>query len=377
MHHWRGIIVSLPNWSKSWSKTWPIAVNSTNSYYKPEDDGRLDVLVQSTVDFDLDAYNTPVSDLLVVFLEASLSVKNSAQPFRAGSNLRRARDAIDCSKGQALLIARHRLIEWLPHFLTVSEKWTKKQLVAPLREAEPGQHALWRALSRGRLSTDVLQVIGRDVVTQANNRDLDTTTRSGLVFRVVAEGLNSLWESRPSAIPDSEVHQMLRLIDEEARTRAAETIVQFMLKVGGEAESSKAETFRCVALPFLNDVWPQDQTLVTPDVSRALAELPVRAGSAFAEAVTAIQHLLVPFACYSIMDYGFYIGQSSGGIDLELIGDSAKASALLELLDRTISNHEAAIFPEELSEALAQIRNIDHSLARLPKYLRLEAISRR
>ena len=377
MHHWRGVIVSLPNWSKSWSKTWPVAVDSTNSYYKPEDVGRLDALVQSTVDSDLDAYSTPVADLLGVFLEANLSATSSAQPFRAGSNLRRARDAIDASKGQALLIARHRLIEWLPHFLTVCEKWAKQKLVAPLREAKPGQLTLWRALSRERLSTDVLQVIGRDVVTQANNRDLDTTTRSGLVFSVVVEALDSLCESRVPAIPDSEVHQMLRLIDGETRAHAAETIVQFMVEVGGETESSKAEFFRSVALPFLNEVWPQDQTLATPDVSRALAELPVRAGNAFEEAVTAIQHLLVPFACYSIMDYGFDIGQSGGGVNLELIGDSAKASALLELLDRTISTHETAIFPEELSDALAQIRNVDSKLAKLPKYLRLEAISRR
>ena len=97
----------------------------------------------------------------------------------------------------------------------------------------------------------------------------------------------------------------------------------------------------------------------------------------FAEALTTIRHLLVPFDCYSIMEYGFGRGEPSRAPTLEAINSESKAEALLNLLDRTVPVHEAATVPMELSEALAQIRAVKPALAESPQFRRLEGASRR
>ena len=377
MSAWRDVMGGLRNWSRTWLQVWPVAVDSTNSHYSPEDVGNLSVLVRGSDDEDLDAYNTPAADLIGAFLRACGSATNASRPFRSGTNLRRARDAIQSSEGQSLLIARHRLIEWLPYFLQADKRWAKNHLIAPLRADEPGQAALWRAVSRRRLTPRVLGVIGDDVAAHATNADLDARTRNGLVFSVVAESLNALREPRAPAIPYTEVQQMLRLVDDDARAHAAETVVRFVVEVSGKPGTSGAQAFMSGAASFLADVWPQDRNLVTPGVSRAFAELPLRAGDSFAEAVTAIRHLLVPFDCYSIMEYGFGRDGPSGALTLEAINTGAKAEALLDLLSGTVPIHESATVPLELSEALAQIRAVKPAMGELPRFRRLEAVSRR
>jgi len=374
---WRYIMVGLRSWSRPWLRVWPVAVDSTNSHYGPEDIGNLSVLVRGSEDEDLDAYNTPAADLVGVFLQACGRATNASRPFRSGTNLRRARDAIQSCDGQSLLIARHRLIEQLPYFLQADERWAKRHLIAPLRVDEPGQAALWRAVSRRPLRSRVLEVIGHEIVTQVTNANLGTRIRNGLVFSVVAECLNALRVARRPAIPYTEVQQMLRLVDDDVRAHAAETVVRFVVEASGDSASSSADAFTSAAIPFLDKVWPQDRNLATPGVSRAFAEVPLRAGDLFVEAVTAIRHLLVPFDCYSIMEYGFGRDDTSGALTLEAINTEGKAEALLDLLIRTVPTHESATVPLELSEALARIRAVKPAMAELPEFRRLEALSRR
>lgn len=377
MSAWRGVIVTIRHWSRPWLRVWPFAVESTNSHYGPEDVGRLSVLVQGSEDEDLDTYNTPVADLIGVFLQACSGIGEATIPFKRGTHLRRARDAIESCEGQSLLIARHRLIEWLPYYLQADEPWAMEHLVVPLRAEGPGQLALWRAASRRPLRTGTLKEIGRDVAAQATNPELGSRTRSGLVFSLVAESLNALRAGRVPAVAGAKVQQVLRSVDDEVRAHAAETVVRFVVEAGLDAEGSAAEAFESAAGPFLERVWPQDQNLVTPGVSRALVELPLRAAEAFAQAVAAIRHLLVPLDCYSIMEYGFGRGRPSAAPTLEAIDDEAKARALLELLDRTVPVQEGAVVPRELSDALAQIRTVKPALAALPAFRRLEGASRR
>ena len=377
MSTWRDIMVELRDWSRPWLRVWPVAVDSTNSHYGPDDVGNLSVLVRGSEDEDLDAYNTPAADLIGAFLQAFGSATNASPPFRSGTDLRRVRDAIQSTDGQSLRIARHRLIEWLPHFLQADEGWAMSHLIEPLRADGPGQAALWRAVSRRLLRSHVLGVIGHDIVTQAINASLGTRTRNGLVFSVVAESLNALRADRAPAIPYTEVQQMLRLVDDEARAHAAETVIRFVVEANSDTGSSGAQAFTSAAAPFLEDVWPQDRNLATPGVSRALAELPLRAGDSFAEALAAIRHLLVPFDCHSIMEYGFDRGGQSNALALDAIDSESKADALLDLLGLTVPVHQAATVPWELSEALAQIRAVKPVLAETPVFRRLEAASRR
>ena len=99
MRTWRDTVVTIPGWTRAWLGVWPSAVESTNSHYGPEDAGNLSVLVRGSDDEDLDAYNTPVADLVGVFLQACRSAGQAANPFRSGTGLRRVRDAIESCEG--------------------------------------------------------------------------------------------------------------------------------------------------------------------------------------------------------------------------------------------------------------------------------------
>ena len=67
-----------------------------------------------------------------------------------------------------------------------------------------------------------------------------------------------------------------------------------------------ARIFRAAAKPFLQHVWPKERSLATPGIAKAFADLPATSGSAFAEAVDAIERFLVPFDCWSPLDYRLY-----------------------------------------------------------------------
>ena len=377
MRTWLDTVVTIPGWTRAWLGVWPSAVESTNSHYDPEDAGNLSVLVRGSDYEDLDAYNTPVADLVGVFLQACRSAGQAANPFRSGTGLRRVRDAIESCEGQSLLIARHRLIEsLLPFFLQTSKRWAIRHLVTPLRAGGPDQLALWRAASRRPLRTGTLEVVGHDVAVQARNPELGSRAQRGLVVSLLAELLNAALAGRTPAVAGADVQQVLRTVDDEVRSHAARMVVRFVAEAGRDPDVSGAEAFNCAAGPFLRQVWPQDQHLRTAGVSNALVGLPLRAGESFVQAVDSIRQLLVPFDCYSIMEYGFGRGEP-GRPTLEAVDDEAKALAMLKMVDLTVPVQEGAVVPHELSDALVQIRSVKSGLAALPAFRRLEAASRR
>jgi hypothetical protein len=181
---------------------------------------------------------------------------------------------------------------------------------------------------------------------------------------------------------------MLRTLDDEVRASAANAIPQFVRELSmqapdGQPEGKKqqnaasaATLFRSAAMPFLRDVWPQERSLATPGVSGALADLPATSGDAFAEAVDAIARFLVPFECWSMIDYGLY-GQEGEAKKLAVINDEPKAKALLRLLDLTVGTSEGAVIPHDLTDALDQIRSVAPSLAEAPAFRRLSTAARR
>ncbi|MBY4606372.1 hypothetical protein K6M90_01615 [Rhizobium sp. 9T] len=58
--------------------------------------------------------------------------------------------------------------------------------------------------------------------------------------------------------------------------------------------------------------------------------------------IRTIARFLVPFECWSMLDYGLY-GENDGEGKLALIDDEAKANALLRLLDLTVGTSEGAV----------------------------------
>jgi len=256
---------------------------------------------------------------------------------------------------------------WASAWALIEESWLGVE--SPYPEGV-GAHLVARRLAAGERSGSLVEA---DRVT---DRELDHNTRSQLLRSLVGESLGALLEQREPAVAQARLHQVLRLVGDEMRSSAAHVVVDFIEQVGDMQGRTPADVFSKAGSRFLVGVWPRDRSLVTPGVAKAFAELPAASGEAFAAAVDAVMPLLVPFDCYMLMDFGFGTARTEGD-GLELIGDQAKARALLDLLDATVGSDEDATVPYDLSDALAHVESVDRRLAESRKFRRLATAARR
>lgn len=366
---WENQLAVLPEGLSVWLKLWPIAVEVTNAKQPVEEEIHLNTVAQSSDDrepMDLDTLNTPAGKLVGVFLAACPTVRPGDAPFSENNAQRQMRDAVEASIGPAGLIVKYRLIEGLHYFLKADFEWTTANLVPPLLEDNSDARVLWRAVARRSRFFDELKVIGGPMADRATDPRLSRETRRSLVFSLVIECLHAFHEQREPAVPSARIQQMIRSLDDEVRGYGAEAVQRFVRDVsaspeGRQAPTSPEQLFRSAAEPFLERVWPQERSLATPGVSRALADLPAAAQEAFAEAVDAIERFLVPFECWSMIDYGLY-GEEDGKPKLSSIDNQAKAAAFLRLLDLTIGTAEGSVIPHDLPDALDQVRRVAPNL---------------
>lgn len=378
---WGKWIVGLPDGKNVWLSVWPIAVEATNSHQETEEELDLNTQVRSGSDSepkDLDTLNTPVGRLLGTFFEACPNLNDVPNPFGTSSVLRTMRDQIMTSTGRSSLIARHRMIESLPYFLKADQDWATEYLIGPLLADDGEAIALWRAAARRLQFYDVLKIIGNSMCERAVDSRLGRETRRSLVLSLIVEALHALRERRDPAVQFGRIQQMLRSVDDEVRAYGADAVSRFVndMSSSRRPRESPEELFRSSAQPFLQQVWPQDKSLVTPGVSKAFAGLPAAARDAFAEAVDAIERFLVPFECWSLLDYGLFGGEDENK-KLLLISDQRKAEALIKLFDMTIGTTEGAIVPYDLPDALEQIHSVAPGLANDKGFRRLATLARR
>ena len=216
----------------------------------------------------------------------------------------------------------------LHYFLHADPAWTREHLITPLIADNAEALALWRAIARSPQYREVLQIIGGPMAERTNDMRLGRETRQSLVFSIVVESLHALNEKRTPAVPFSRVQQMIRSLDDEVREYGAGVIQRFVRDLsrtnsGAPIASTPEVLFQQAASPFLEEVWPQERSLATPGVSRALADLPATARGAFAEGVSAIERFLVPFECWSMMEYGLY-GEDDKEPRLSMIDDEKR-----------------------------------------------------
>jgi hypothetical protein len=381
---WQSFVVTAHDGLVVWSKIWPLAVAATDSAQRDDRPVDLNLVASSTDDrepMDLDTLNTPAGRLVSVFLAACPKVDGSKNPFAEPGVARTMRETVIAATGRSGLIVRHRLIEYLPYFLLADADWTRQHLIEALVDDDGDAVSLWRALARRTQFYDVLKIIGPAVVMRASDLRLGRETRRLLVFSLVVECLHALNEGREPAVPYAAIQQMLRAIDDELRARAAGAIQQFIREVSAPRNAKAPglpaeELFERAAAPFLRDVWPQEHSLATPGVSKALADLPATVPVAFVAAVNAIERFLVPFDAWSMLEYGLF-GKENGESKLSSIDSPEKATALLRLLDLTIGTVASAVVPYDLAAALARIETISPQLSQNPKFRRLAAAARR
>ncbi len=385
LRSWGNQVIASPSGSGVWLRIWPIAVEATNTGRQPEEDaGSIEFpysVDEGQEPMALDTLNNPSGKLVEVFLSSCPSLKDVAEPFAVGSDLRQMRDAVVGATGRSGLIARHRMIEGLRYFRRSDRDWTEEHLIAPLRVDDDASRDLWDAIARRpNQSTDVLKIIGDEMAKRATDESIRRATRQRLVFSLVVESLRAFRETREPAVPNPRIQQMLRSLDDEHRATAAGAIQRYVHNNSQETANNQtpptaAELFLSAAAPFLRQVWPQERSLATPGVRRTFAKLPATSREAFADAVRAVERFLLPFDCPSMRDYGLY-GKDDGETKLSIIDDEVKASALLRLLDLTVGTSEAAVIPHDLTDALDRIRSVAGTLVDSPEFRRLSTAAR-
>jgi len=367
-----------------WFKIWPIASESTNLQQALDEEVNLSLRVQSTgprEPMDLDTLNTPAGKLVGVFLALCPNLENHPLPFAAGSPLRKMRDEISAAVGRSGLIALYRMIEELAYFLHADPDWTQNTLIAPLTLDTANAIPLWRGFARRARSRQVIAAVGELMAVRANDVRLGRNSRSYLVQALVVECLHSYYEKRASVVPRERMTQMLRSLDDEVRVSGAEYVHRYVrdisaVKGEGEVAPSPEDLFFLAALPFLQEVWPQERSLASPGVSKALAELPAASKGAFPEAVSAIERFLVPTDCWSLLDYGLH-GNDEEGAVIKIVNSPKMAEALLRLLDLTIGTSETSVIPYDLGDALDQVIKVAPKLGETRVFRRLATAARR
>ena len=379
---WDGVLFAEPQLLDVWLRLWPLGIEATNARATGDSDADLNIVAQGPDDdapMDLDTLNSPTGRLVGVFLELWRNTKRK-RPFASGTTLQIMRDIIMMAEGRAGLIAKHRLIEQLIFFQSATPKWTKSHLLPLLLSDTVDALPLWRAVTRRRLYTANIALLGDALLKRAVDRRLARDARESIVFSIVVECLHAFRANSQPAIPHARIQQLLRSLDDEVRAHAAEAIHRFVKDVPAAKNAKPTDTpeevFRSAALPFLREVWPQERSLSTPGISKALADIPAVSGNAFSEAVDAIERFVVPFDCWSVMDFGLYGKDEDGEARLASINTASKARSLLTLLDRSIGATEGAVIPYDLAEALAQIRLSAPALETTPEYRRLLAAAR-
>ena len=380
---WHVQVFASPVGLHVWLKIWPIAIVATNAEKPNEVSVGLSVFTRDDDEYeptDLGAFNSPAGKLIGVFLSSCPSLIQEPDAFSADTTARQMRDVLFDATGRSELIVRYSLIARLPYFLHADRDWAQKNLIIPLLRDGDASLALWRAIAERTHSTDVLRIIGDEMTVKATDRRLSRRTRRRLVFSLVRESLFAFHEKRDPAVSNSQIQQMLRTLDDEVRASAANAIVQIvpgLLEKDNQNYTGRStELFQSIAVPFFQDVWPQERSLVTAGVSKALASLPATFGDAFAEAVETIERFLVPFESGSMVNYGFHNGNSDKKT-LALINDKIKAKSFLRLLDLTIGSSDGAIIPHDLTDALKRIQTCAPGLVDSPAFLRLSTAARR
>ncbi|MFZ0257767.1 MAG: hypothetical protein WAN46_19480 [Gammaproteobacteria bacterium] len=383
---WREQVVVLAQGLTVWLKLWPISVEVTNAQQTVEEEIQFNWTAQSSnhrEPAELDTLSTPAGKLVRVFLAACPTLQENEHPFATDGAPRTMRDTIIAAAGRSGLMARRLMIEALDYFHCAAPDWTRENLIEPTMAETSEAMTLWGAIAARRThSSDVLRIIGGWMAERATDRRLGRETRQSLVFSLIVECLYAFHEQRKPAVPHERIQQMIRLLDDEVRVSGAEVVQRFIQNLSAHPKEEEEtplrpdELFRSVAAPFLKQVWPQERSLATPGVSRALADLPATSREAFAEAVEAVERFLVPFECWSLLDYGLY-GEEDGKPKLSIIDSHQKAHALLRLLDLTIGAAERAVIPHSLADALDQIRTVSPNLLKRKEFRRLSAAARR
>jgi hypothetical protein len=257
--------------ASSWLRTWPLAVSATNasqiSRIETAENESLRSIVGSanSADEQFDSLNNPTGRMVEALMDCLPHVKTGDHPF-ADERLRAMRDAAVGANGYASLVARHRLTMSLDWFLVADRNWALKALVEPLKGSGSDARILWMALAHGRRPKSLIAELGTHMLVRAQDLALARETRKALVFSLLVDCLFSLKDSSAPAVPNAEITQMIRGLEDEVRGFAASVPLKFLRDLSTKKENEQElhepeEIAGKAIIPFMKEVWPQERSL--------------------------------------------------------------------------------------------------------------------
>ncbi len=253
-------------------RLWPIAVEVTNAEQPAGKNVFFDTNYASSEELirgkdesqhnPPDTLNTSAGQLVGVFLAACPNLSKSPRPFDIPGVLRTMRDTLINSDGRSGLIARLRMIEWLPYFLDADNVWTKKYLINPLDTDNQEAIFLWQAVAGQIRLKPVLEIIGQSMMERVSDLRIDRVYRQSFILSLVIESLHAFLDDRNPVV---QIQKMIRSLDDEDRAYAADAIQIFVRDVTHSSKNvnillSHDQVFRFAAKPFLEKVWPLERS---------------------------------------------------------------------------------------------------------------------
>ena len=380
LENWRNHALAVSEGFDLWFRIWPIAVAVTNAtaLTGKQSDGNLGSKEEEYPEQIADkALQSPVGKLVNVFRGICPNLRKEQHPFSSRNKLRTMRDASVSVSGLSSLYTRFQLLLDLSYFHAADKGWTKKHLVEPLLKADKESQLLWHAVARqGYLLPATFELLVDGMLDRVIDGRLSREVRQALMSDLVCGCFSAfLWPSA-TPVPIIRIQQRLRSVDDDLRANAAEAAHRFVVDV--QRPNGTTPSVRLVqgaTERFFQEVWPQELSLRSPGISRALASIPAEMPEEFVTAVRAVRRFLVPFDSWSMLEYGLF-GDQDGQPRLAVIDKEDKAKALLDLLDLTVGDEGSAV-PDDLTDALDQIHKRWRLADKQPAYRRLSALARR
>lgn len=350
---------------KVWLDLWPHAVDTTNT----RDGGTL----------EHDLSNTPAGVLARGATRLAPDLQGE-QGISQDSEFGQILEAAVEAQGRAGCLALAWLVCDIRWYLRADRAWAERYLVTPLRKGAGADEerteatiALWDVMLRLGLSGPLPRVLVADameLVELTGEPKLSSLSRRRLLSELVWAVLRFFFHGREPVVEASRLQQLLRRLDEEARSWCATELWQCLVNHG---DDSPEERFDKAVAPFLEQVWPKERTLVSRGVSHVMAGIPGASRGEFVASVDAVARFLEPGSVTSRHDYG--LGSDE---DLETIVDTEKkAEALLRLLDLTVGSGDDGTTPWDLDELLAWIREEAPKLVERPEFAQLTTMAQR
>lgn len=379
-NQWRAILIEDSRFVEFWKKLLKFAIEQVKSEAIPGEELNLSTQISSNSEDhnDLDVYGSSISDLVTIFFEMSSSAeKKCPGSFKSDVVIRSLRDDLIVVSGRPGLMIKHRFIEHASHFYSKDPDWTLINLLKLLTIENAESLALWRAIARNRLTSDVIKLIGPNIVSKVCDQSLSKSSRSNLAWSLVVELINSFFDGREPAISSADVQQMLRMADDEVRSHVIKIVEKFIVEVSARKHTyTKYRIYELAGRQFFREVWPQERSLVTPSISKSLASLPIVISENLDQVVADISRFLRPFSAWSMQDYGVgYLEINQDAISF--IKTENDVIGLAELLSLTIDDQDGAVIPYDLSLMLSHMAEVYPKIKKTTDFIRLQTVARR